>query len=266
MFLSLALCFLCTGTDRKLNHALNVSSAYPDESYTCYRYLQEFEANGNITLYALEFLWARALMLKELHVTGAIVVDGGNMSVALSTSTHSNSTSATGIGGGAGALDNVVPADNPHALGGNPASLGNNNENGISFRSRYSEIVFTSDRIFRLFSMNPMVALTRIDVPITFASIFAATKWLEMMPPSVKYIAHLTVKVSIPSETAGGGTESIGDLVATCLRQMVEFKLNCRKREVENDARVGWSWRREGILTILLQQQIMTSVSELIDP
>ena len=112
------------------------------------------------------------------------------------------------------------------------------------------------------------MALIRVDAPMTFASISAATKWLDMLPTTVKFIAHLTVKVSIPSESGigGGATESIGDLVATCLRQMVEFKLNCRKREVENDARVGWSWRREGILTILLQQQIMTSVSELIDP
>ena len=71
--------FYVTGTDRKLNHALNISSFYPDESYSCYRYIQEFEANGNITITAYEFLWNRALMLKELNVKGAIVVDGGNM-------------------------------------------------------------------------------------------------------------------------------------------------------------------------------------------
>ena len=243
---------------------MNITPAYPDESFTCYRYLQEFEANGNITLHALEFLWSRALMIHELHVKGTIVVDSENPS-ALSNTNNPNSTSTSGVGGGANALENIGPADIPQGIGANNGSLGNN-ENG-AYRSHYSEIIFTSDRVFRLFSMNPMVSLIRIDVPITFASIGAATKWLEMMPLSVKHIAHLTVKVSIPSETTVGGvTESIGDLVATCLRQMVEFKLNCRKREVENDARVGWSWRREGILTILLQQQIMTSVSELIDP
>ena len=235
--------------------------AYPDEGYACYRYLQVFEVNGNITITALEFLWFRALMLKELHIKGSVVVDGGNM-CALSGSSQGNSTNGNGNGGVAGALENVGPAEIPHVLGVNPG----NHENGAPYRCRYSEIVFTSDRVYRLFSMNPMVALTRINVPMTFASIDSANRWLEMMPMSVKYMAHLTVKVSIPSETAGGGTESIGDLVATCLRQMVEFKLNCRKREVENDARVGWSWRREGILTILLQQQIMTSVTELINP
>ena len=190
-------------------------------------------------------------MLKELRVSGAIVVDSGNNT--LSTSFQSV-PSGNGAAGASAALENGGAAT-AH-VGGNPPP----------FSNHYSEIVFTADRVFRLFSMNPMVALIRIDVPITFASISAATKWLDMLPTSVKYIAHLTVKVSIPSETGGGGTESIGDLVATCLRHMVEFKLNCRKREVENDARVGWSWRREGILTILLQQQIMTSVSELIDP
>ena len=245
-----------------MNHALNISSFYPDESYSCYRYIQEFEANGNITITAFEFLWNRALMLKELNVKGAIVVDGGNMT-GISGSSQSNSTSNNGSGNDA--LNNIGPIENPLAIGGNQGTNGSN-ENGTTYRCRYSEIVFTSERVFRLFSLNPMVALTRINVPMTFASIDSATRWLDMMPLSVKHMAHLTVKVSIPSETAGGGTESIGDLVATCLRQMVEFKLNCRKREVENDARVGWSWRREGILTILLQQQIMTSVSELIDP
>ena len=242
---------------------MNISSAYPDESYACYRYLQEFEANGNITISAFEFLWFRALMLKELKVKGSIVVDSG-LNI-MPTSSQSNQDNTSNSVAAADAADHVGPADNLHALGANQGPLGNV-ESGGSSRCRYSEIIFTPDRVFRIFSMNPMVALTRIDVPMTFASIDAATKWLDMMPASVRYMAHLTVKVSIPSETAGGGTESIGDLVATCLRQMVEFKLNCRKREVENDARVGWSWRREGILTILLQQQIMTSVSELIDP
>ena len=241
---------------------MNINSAYPDESYSCYRYIQEFEANGNITITAFEFLWNRALYLKELNVKGAIVIDGGNMT-ALSSSAQSNLTGTNGSGNDA--LNNVGPVENPHAIAGNQGNNGNN-DSGATYRCRYSEIVFTSERVFQLFSLNPMVALTRINVPMTFASIDSATRWLDMMPLSVKHMAHLTVKVSIPSETAGGGTESIGDLVATCLRQMVEFKLNCRKREVENDARVGWSWRREGILTILLQQQIMTSVSELIDP
>ena len=259
-----------TGTDRKLNHALNISSAYSDKGFACYRYLQEFEANGNITITAFEFLWFRALMLKELKVKGVIVIDGENIN-ALTGNVQGSSNNPTVPGAEGGGVDNVGPDENElmqlmqnhAAIGGNPVPIGNH-ENGSSLRCRYSEIVFTSDRVLRIFSMNPMVALVRIDVPMTFASIDSATRWLDMMPMSVRFIAHLTVKVSIPSETQGG--ESIGDLVATCLRHMVEFKLNCKKREIENDARVGWSWRREGILTMLLQQQIMTSVQELIDP
>ena len=54
--------------------------------------------------------------------------------------------------------------------------------------------------------------------------------------------------------------------VAAVLRQMVEFKLLCKRRSSEHKCAVRWSWKREGILTILLQQQIMASITELIDP
>jgi hypothetical protein len=54
--------------------------------------------------------------------------------------------------------------------------------------------------------------------------------------------------------------------VAAVLRQMVEFKLLCKRRCAEQKSVVRWTWKREGILTILLQQQIMASITELIDP
>jgi hypothetical protein len=47
---------------------------------------------------------------------------------------------------------------------------------------------------------------------------------------------------------------------------MVEFKLVCKRRSSEQKAVIRWTWKREGILTILLQQQIMASITELIDP
>ena len=139
-----------SGTDRKLNHALNISSGYEDESLSCYRYLRDFEANGNITITAFEFLWSRALMLKELRVTGTVVIDNGN---PISSVPISSPSGGGGIGIG------VVPMDN---AGGDapPDNLGNldTTSGGFSNRNRYTEIVFTPERIFQLFSMNPMVS------------------------------------------------------------------------------------------------------------
>ena len=55
-----------------------------------------------------------------------------------------------------------------------------------------------------------------------------------------------------------------------CNFQMVEFKLSCKKRELERSrfegCKIEWSWEREGILTILLQQNILQNVSELLEP
>ncbi len=43
---------------------------------------------------------------------------------------------------------------------------------------------------------------------------------------------------------------------------MAYFKRECLRRKGE----VVWSWKREGILTIILQQQMLLPVAELIDP
>ena len=58
--------------------------------------------------------------------------------------------------------------------------------------------------------------------------------------------------------------------ICICNFQMVEFKLSCKKRELERSrfegCKIEWSWEREGILTILLQQNILQNVSELLEP
>ena len=67
------------------------------------------------------------------------------------------------------------------------------------------------------------------------------------------------MKVSIPESLEG---ENFGDLVSSVLKRMADFKEDCLKRQ----GKVVWNWKREGILTILLQQQMLLSVSDLIDP
>lgn len=98
---------------------------------------------------------------------------------------------------------------------------------------------------------------------MTLSSIDAANRLLELLPKTVQSIGILTVTVAIQDSTVG---VAIGDAVASVLRQMVEFKLACKRREVEYRCQIKWTWKHEGILNILLQQQIMASVSELIQP
>ena len=54
--------------------------------------------------------------------------------------------------------------------------------------------------------------------------------------------------------------------IASVLREMVDFKLSCKKREVELQCQIKWAWKHEGILNILLQQSVMASVTEFIHP
>lgn len=129
---------------------------------------------------------------------------------------------------------------------------------------KFTEVVLSPDRIETLFRFNRMSNLRIIDVPMTLSSINSASTLLSFLPNTVKSISLLQVKVAIPE--SGEGNESIGDQVATVLRQMVEFKLSCKKRCAEHKSKIQWTWKREGILTILLQQQIMASITELIDP
>ena len=98
------------------------------------------------------------------------------------------------------------------------------------------------------------------------------------MPRTVRKISHLRIKVSVQLDDLGpgGGGEGeqgaqMGDLVAQTFRKMVQFKLACKNREMlavaTGDAcKIEWSWEREGILTILLQQNILQNVSELLEP
>ena len=124
-------------------------------------------------------------------------------------------------------------------------------------------MALTKDRLDVLFKSNQMKSLTTLDVPMTLSGIKAAEALLESLPLTLKYIGDLTVKVAIPESNQG---ESIGDMVALLLSQMVGFKLNCKRREAEHRCKVTWRWKQDGILSILLQQQMLGSVNELIDP
>lgn len=106
-----------------------------------------------------------------------------------------------------------------------------------------NELIMSKDRVESYFNCNPMTFLKTFDVPVTFASIEAATRFLELIPMTVSYVAMLTIVVTIADSTLG---VAIGDAVAAVLRQMVEFKLACKKREkVKRDvntsrARLKW--------------------------
>ncbi len=114
-----------------------------------------------------------------------------------------------------------------------------------------------------LFKLNKMHFLSVLDIPMTMSGINAAEALLSGLPLTLKHIGDMTVKVAIPESAQG---ESIGDLVATLLGQMVNFKLTCKRREAERRCKVVWRWKLDGILSILLQQQMLGSVNELIDP
>ena len=129
------------------------------------------------------------------------------------------------------------------------------NANGESF----VETAFNNDRVVYLFELNPMRRLKVFDIQLTLTSILAAKTLLGVLPKDIKSIATLNVKVSIPESLEG---ESFGDLVSSVLARMASFKSEC----VQHNADIVWNWKREGILTILLQQQSMMSFSDLIDP
>ena len=125
--------------------------------------------------------------------------------------------------------------------------------------SSFNEITFSNERILHLFELNPMTNLKVLDIPMTLTSISAAKSLLDLLPQDMRSVATLNVKVSIPESLEG---ESFGDLVSSVLARMASFKTDCLKRPGE----IIWNWKREGILTILLQQQAMLSFSDLIDP
>ncbi len=182
-------------------HSLSPEPRY--DLASSYADLVAFEATGNVTLEALQFLWQRASMLETLRITGSIV------------------TACTG---------------------------------------GHGEVVLTKERVEHLFSLGALRRLRELDVNLTLSSIPAAQALLERLPERDDgSVATLTVKVSIPESLEG---ENFGDLVSSVLARMASFKAECQGRR----GRVAWNWRREGILTILLQQQTMLSFSDLIDP
>lgn len=122
------------------------------------------------------------------------------------------------------------------------------------------EVTFNKDRIEALFEDNPMSRLRTLDVNLTVGSIAAAKLLLQKLPAQMDLVATLNVKVSIPESLEG---ENFGDLVSSVLGRMAAFKEECHGRR---GCKVVWNWKREGILTILLQQQMLLSVSDLIDP
>lgn len=184
-------------------HSLCSSPLYDSEA--SYQFLSVFEASGNMTLDAFQFLWTRAKLIQSVKIAGKIVV---------STATSGRS---------------------------------------------YEAVTFTKDRIEHLFNLNPMFGLQVLDVPMVFSSIDSAQLFLDNLPMDMNLISNLTVKVNIPESLEG---ETLGEVVSTVLGRMAAFKRDCGLRRGE----VVWNWKREGILTILLQQQMMLPVSELVDP
>ncbi len=176
-----------------------------------YSSLVRFEANGNISLEALQFLWEGARSLETLTITGNVV-------------SVSEETGA-----------------------GTPALASS------------TEVVLTKERVQHLFSLNRMRRLRELDVNMTLSSIAAAQELLESLPADIESVATLNVKVCIPESLEG---ENFGDLVSSVLARMASFKSECQLHR----GKIIWNWRREGILTILLQQQMLLSFSDLIDP
>ena len=132
----------------------------------------------------------------------------------------------------------------------------------------FSEMTFTKERLLHSFSDNPLPALENYEVDMVLNSIETARYFLEILPTSAKRVSHLRVKVFVQMDAAGEDGPQIGDLIAQTFRQMVEFKLSVKKRELQSPlgSKIEWSWEREGILTVLLQQNMLQNISELLEP
>ncbi len=129
-----------------------------------------------------------------------------------------------------------------------------------SSSSSSSEVVLTTERLVSLFGSNEMRHLRELDVDMTLSCITAAQTLLALLPAQMASVATLNIKVSIPESLEG---ENFGTLVSSVLERMASFKSQCQMRR---GTEVVWNWRREGILTILLQQQMLLTFSDLIDP
>jgi len=125
------------------------------------------------------------------------------------------------------------------------------------------EAVFSQRCIEQYFRMSSMVCLKKFDVPLTFANLASANKFLELLPPTMEYIAMLTITMDMNDVIA---EEAVEDAISTVFTRMVNFKLSCKRREVEQNCQIKWKWKPEGLLTILLSQQLMSSMAEFVQP
>ena len=108
-----------------------------------------------------------------------------------------------------------------------------------------------------------MTFLKKFDVPITFSNLASANSFLELLPLTMDYIALLTITMDMNDVIA---EEAVDEAISTVFTRMVNFKLSCKRREVEQSCQIKWKWKPEGLLTILLSQQLMTSMAEFVQP
>jgi len=125
------------------------------------------------------------------------------------------------------------------------------------------EAVFSQRCIESYFRMSSMACLKKFDVPVNFANLAAANKFLELLPSTMEYIAMLTITMDMNDVIS---EEAVEDAISTVFTRMVNFKLSCKRREVEQNCQIKWKWKPEGLLTILLSQQLMTSMAEFVQP
>ena len=126
-----------------------------------------------------------------------------------------------------------------------------------------TEAIFSLRCVESYFRHNGMKWLQKFDVPVSFATLPAANKFLELLPITMDYIAMLTITIDMNDVIS---EEAVEDAISTVFTRMVNFKLSCKRREVEQNCQIKWKWKPEGLLTILLNQQLMTSMAEFVQP
>ena len=125
------------------------------------------------------------------------------------------------------------------------------------------ETIFTLSCIETYFRLNPMKNLKSFDVPITFNSLNTVNRFLELLPENIDYIATLNIVMNMNDLVEN---EAVEDAISAVFTRMVNFKLSCKRREVEQHCQIKWKWKPEGLLTILLNQQMMSSMAEFVQP
>ena len=125
------------------------------------------------------------------------------------------------------------------------------------------ETIFTLSCIETYFRLNPMTDLKTFDVPITFHSLGTVNRFLELLPEDMDYIATLNIVMNMNDLVEN---EAVEDAISAVFTRMVNFKLSCKRREVDKNCTIKWKWKPEGLLTILLNQQMMSSMAEFVQP